>query len=75
MKKRRPRSRRPRTCDICREPYFRRNLVEGWDKQNPGRRAGWNKTQIRICTKCMSAQQADNMLTVASVKLVGKKRR
>ena len=69
------RSRKPRTCDICGEKYHRRNLVEGWDQQNPGHRAGWNKVKIRVCTKCMGPKQADRMLTVASVRLVGKKRR
>ncbi len=66
-------ARKPRTCDVCGEKYHRRNLVEGWDAQNPGRRAGWNKTKVRICTKCMDARQANVMLEVASVKITGTK--
>lgn len=65
--------RRPRICDICGLPYHRRNLVEAWDQQNPGRRVGWQKTKLRICTNCQGPKQSNRMLKVASVRLVGKR--
>jgi len=64
-------SRKPRTCDLCGGGYNRRNLVEGWNVQNPGHRAGWVKTRIRVCTRCGGAPLANRILravTLISVK-------
>ena len=58
---------KPRHCDTCGERYHRRNLVEGWDTQNPGHNTGWNKTIVRICTKCGPSAGAQRLLMVATV--------
>ena len=55
-------SRKPRSCDICYEGYNRRSLIEGWTTQNPGRRTGWRKTKLRVCTRCCGAPAANRIL-------------
>jgi hypothetical protein len=69
------RKRKGRTCDLCGRRYFRRNLVEAWDGQSPGKRKGWHKSSLRVCTECAGPRQAERMLTVATVRLVKGKRR
>lgn len=56
-----------RICDRCGQHYSRRNLVEAWDTQNQGHRAGWQKTRLRICTKCGPASVARRTLMVVSI--------
>lgn len=58
-----------RLCDSCGEQYYRRNLTEVWDEQNPGSRAGWHKTRASICTKCMDLNRTRRMMMVASVRI------
>jgi hypothetical protein len=57
-----------KVCDLCGKNYFRRNLIEGWTKQNPGKRAGWWKEKLRVCLLCMPQSAATRMiLRVTSV--------
>jgi hypothetical protein len=63
-----PQVRQPRRCDLCGEAYQRRHLIESWDVQNPGHRAGWAKTRLRICTRCKGAGAATRILQVAIVR-------
>jgi hypothetical protein len=58
-----------RLCDRCGKPYYRRNLTEVWDAQNPGSRAGWHKTQARVCTTCLNATGARRLLMMANVRI------
>lgn len=64
-----------KSCDICGKPYYRRNLVESWGSQNPGHRAGWTKASRRICTTCQGPDQSNRLLTLATLQLVGSRRR
>jgi len=59
-------------CSVCGRPYYRRNLTQVWDQQNPGHRAGWHKTQLRICTACMDPAHSRRLLMLASTTLVTK---
>ena len=62
-------------CASCGKPYFRRNLLEGWDEQNPGHRTGWDKKTVRICTHCQTAAQTHRILTQVKFAVVPKKDR
>lgn len=53
---------RARSCDICGDPYLRRNLVEAWTSQNQGHRAGWTKTILRVCVACGPEAQARRLV-------------
>jgi hypothetical protein len=64
-----------RLCDRCGLPYFRRNQFEGWDKQMPGSRTGWNKSTLRICTHCQTALQTHKVLMQLKVTVMPPKRR
>jgi hypothetical protein len=52
-----------KVCGACGRPYYRRNQIEGWVKQNPGHSTGWDKQIVRICTHCQTAVQTNRILT------------
>jgi hypothetical protein len=56
-------------CESCGKPYYRRNLTETWDRQNPGHRDGWHKTLMKICTNCQGPSQSQRLLLLASTTL------
>jgi hypothetical protein len=56
----------PRRCSVCGDKYNRRNLVESWTTQNQGHRAGWMKTEMRVCTRCSAEPQARRLVIVAA---------
>ena len=64
------RAHRPKICDNCGKPYYRRNRIEGWTGQNPGHRGGWFKTELYICTACQPASTTERVLTLASLRVV-----
>ena len=57
-------------CDLCGKPYYRRSLTSVWDRQNPGHRGGWGKTEIRACTTCAPARVAQRALIVSTLRVV-----
>lgn len=57
-------------CDVCSQPYYRRNVVEGWTAQNPGHRVGWVKNTLRICTYCQPAAQTSRALMYVEARIV-----
>lgn len=57
---------RPRRCSVCGDPYNRRNLVEVWTTQNQGHRAGWQKTEMRVCPRCGPEATARRLIIVGS---------
>jgi len=59
-----------KTCAICKQPYYRRNMIEGWTAQNPGHRTGWIKTTLRVCTGCQPASQTAQAFMVVEAKVV-----
>jgi hypothetical protein len=61
---------RPRHCDNCGRPYFRRNLVIAWPSQNKGHRVGWSRAMLRICTNCQPATESVKLLLVAEARIV-----
>jgi hypothetical protein len=61
---------RAKLCDLCGKPYYRRSLTSVWDRQNPGHRAGWGKTEIRACTTCAPAKVAQRALIVSTLRVV-----
>ena len=65
---------KPRACDGCGQTYARRNLVEAWEKQNPGHRRNWLKRKLKICVRCGPAPFANQVLQAASL-IVRKKER
>ena len=64
------RAHRPKVCDNCGRPYYRRNKLEGWSAQNPGHREGWIKRELFICTACQPAAATERVLTLASLRVV-----
>jgi hypothetical protein len=64
-----------RLCTTCGKPYYRRSLTEIWDRQAPGSRTGWHKTQMKLCTRCMGPAQARRVLMVAHVRIGRAERR
>jgi len=59
-------------CDLCGQPYYRRNLVESWGAQNPGHRIGWSKSVRRICIRCQGPSQSQRLLTLATLQVTGR---
>ena len=51
-----------RACDICKQPYYRRNVTELWESQAPGKREGWEKRTTRVCVWCMRERLVHKML-------------
>lgn len=65
-----------RFCSNCGQHYHRRNLIEAWDIRNPGHRAGWHKTQLKICLTCQPRKVTDRIIDIAQItSLPTKKRR
>ena len=56
-----------RICTGCGSRYHRRNLIEGWDKRNPGHRAGWHKKTLKICMNCQPATMTDKVINIAQI--------
>ncbi len=58
-------------CDSCGLRYYRRNKLETWPGHNPGKRKGWYKEELKVCTTCLPAMQTQKLmirvLTVATV--------
>lgn len=63
---------RGKVCDLCGRPYYRRSLTETWDKQAPGRRAGWHKAVIRACTTCVPERVAQRVMIVSTVRAIAR---
>lgn len=61
---------RPKQCDTCGRPYYRRNKLEGWTGQNPGHRGGWVKTELFVCTFCQPAGVTERVIALASLRVV-----
>lgn len=55
------------TCSDCREPYYRRNLIEMWILRNPGQRIGWLKQTSKVCLTCLPVSKAHRILDLAEV--------
>jgi len=49
-------------CTLCRARYFRSNVTRLWVAQAPGHRAGWVKIQMRLCCRCMAADDAQALM-------------
>lgn len=58
---------RPRSCDTCSQPYWRRNLVELWTVRNEGHRTGWTKVKVKQCMQCQGTRQSVAILNAAHV--------
>lgn len=49
-------------CDKCRKIYYRSNLVRAWVATNFGHRYGWVRGIQKLCCRCMSANEAKDMM-------------
>lgn len=54
-----------RDCALCGRSYHRRNLIQVWDVQNVGHRAGWHQATIRVCLHCQTPAKTQQVLRVA----------
>jgi hypothetical protein len=61
-----------RACSTCGKWYYRVNAIRSWDKQNPGHRAGWHRSELKLCTTCMPVQASQRLLMLASTTLITK---
>lgn len=55
---------RRKVCSRCGSNYFRRNLLVGWTQQNPGKRLGWQREELRICLACMPQKTTQQFIGV-----------
>lgn len=60
-----------RLCGRCGKAYWRRQLLEVWDKRNPGHKDGWRKTRLRLCLDCQDDSTTRSLLHVAQVVITG----
>lgn len=60
---------RNRTCDGCQKVYYRCNETKVWDQRNPGKRAGWRVTRVRLCMACESEAESRRMLMVVGMRI------
>jgi len=56
-------------CEKCGHPYYRRSKLEVWTGQNPGKRAGWRKEELRICIACMPQMAAQRLLVRMDIRI------
>jgi hypothetical protein len=57
-------------CDRCGKTYWRSNRLRLWTTTNPGKRDGWAKDDVRLCTGCMAQSQARQAAHVVSARIV-----
>ena len=56
-------------CEKCGHPYYRRNKIEVWTGQNPGKRSGWLKEELKICNTCMPQMAAQRLLVRMDIRI------
>ena len=59
-----------KTCDRCGRAYYRSNRLRLWISQNPGHRAGWQKDDVKLCTRCFSESAAIQASRLVTAKVV-----
>lgn len=61
-----------RRCSQCGHPYYRVNAASLWTIRTPGKRLGWHKEIVKVCLKCMTKKQAEQVIRIADIQFSDK---
>lgn len=56
-----------RRCGRCNNGYYRVNKIEQWTGRTPGKRLGWHKEKLSICTNCQDSRESIRLVEMADV--------